>query len=171
MERHESIAVVVGKFLVEAKDVNPYASAAAMRQLDQMIRNGLSADLAHAAGRWRKAYAEAARAIPSPSREQPFPDENLMREVQLLKASADALSSRATQVTGLSAPANDRAWHRIRDNDNLLETLIACDYHLAGVGTKLDYAVPGHPKVVVEVLSELDEALEERRRLIARVSS
>ena len=64
MERHEGLLVIVGKFLSESRDVNPYATATTMRALDQAIRNALAGDLAKLASAWRVLYQAASAQIP-----------------------------------------------------------------------------------------------------------
>ena len=137
MERHERVAIVVAKFFNERRDTNPYASADTMRALDQIIRNSLADEVARAAQVWRDIYLQQSRVVGTPSRDKPFPDRESMAIMREYKLWADALSGLTSRIHSLPAPANDRVFHRIRDNDQLLELLIALDYQVAGIADSL----------------------------------
>lgn len=173
MERHERLLTIVGKFLSEAKDINPYASAATMRALDQAIRNTLAGDLATLAAIWRGFYQAASAKIPAPSREQPFVDRALLDRAKELKGIADQLSQLASQAASLEAPSNDRVYNRIRKNDVLLETLIDIDRNLALTARQFEEeVVHSDPESLTRIRSDmqqLERLMGERRRLLAPI--
>lgn len=173
MERHEGLLVIVGKFLSESRDVNPYASAATMRALDQAIRNALAGDLARLAAAWRGLYQGASARIPAPSREHPFVDRALLDHVKALKQVADQLSALSSQAAAMEAPSNDRVYNRIRKNDVLLETLIELDRNLALTARQIeDGVVADEPASIIQIQStmqQLEALIGERRRLLAPI--
>lgn len=173
MERHEAITVVVAKFFNESRDINPYASTETMRSLDHVIRNGLADGLARAAAAWRAVYQEQSRRIGAPTREHPFPDPADMAKLRQYKQMADTVSGWVSRVHALEAPSNDRVYHRIRDNDQLLELLIEADYHLASTAASLDRMTDTLSTDTVDAvapefeaqLNVLASAIRERSRL------
>ncbi len=132
MERQDAWPVALDKWLSEARDTNPYATAEGMRAWDSVIRNHVADALEAAASRWRGWYTEAHRALPTPSREHPWPDRDQMARVQDLKRVADQCSAEGARVRAQEMPAHDRVFHRLRGNDSLLDLLLACDARLAG---------------------------------------
>ena len=177
MERHEQIPVIVAKFFNEARDTNPYASAATLRSLDHVIRTGLADSMAHAAAAWRMAYQEQNRIVGTPTRENPFPDRDAMAKLRLIKETADAASEWVSRIHALEAPSNDRVYHRIRDNDQLLELLIDVDYQLAAAADAIEQATDGlkvqnAEERLAAFRAQLDafaNAVRERSRLIKSV--
>ncbi|PSR34182.1 MAG: hypothetical protein C7B46_06430 [Sulfobacillus benefaciens] len=171
MEKHDSVQEIVAKFFSEARDINPYASAATMRALDQVIRNTLSGDLVAAAAVWRHRYQEASAEIPAPSRDNPFPDHHLLQKAKQLKALADHLSQLASQVAALEAPSQDRVYNRIRDNTALLDTLIEVDRALAAIARRIEASSlatsPMDTNALELGLSELESLLRQRRQILA----
>ncbi len=142
MERHESVPIILAKFFSERRDVNPYASAAMMRSLDQVMRNQLANSLALAAAQWRQLYQEQGRALHTPSRAQGLPDADALNQLRHLKAQADALSTLTAHIHALGAPASDRVYHRLRNNETLLTQLIDLDRQLAENATAFDQILP-----------------------------
>lgn len=177
MERHEQIGTIVAKFFHERRDVNPYASADTMRALDHVIRDGLAGGLARAASVWRSMYQEQSRRVRVPTRDNPLPDAQQMADLREYKRLADLLSERVSMVHALPAPANDRVYHRIRNNDQLLELLITTDYGLAVIAESLDRLGDGITRETASQargaferkIAELDAALKERSRLLSSV--
>lgn len=171
MEKHDSVQEIVAKFFSEARDINPYASAATMRALDQVIRNTLSGDLVAAAAAWRLRYQEASAEIPVPSRDNPFPDQHLLQKAKKLKALADHLSQLASQVAALEAPSQDRVYNRIRDNTALLDTLIEVDRGLAVIARRIEASSlatsPMDANALELGLSDLESLLRQRRQILA----
>jgi hypothetical protein len=175
MERHEQIAIIVAKFFQESRDVNPYASAETMRALDHIIHNSLADGLARAASKWRQVYQELSRAAGVPTRDNPLPDAQLMQRARSAKRMADTLSDWVSRVHALAAPANDRVYHRIRDNDQFLELLIAQDYNIALTAEQIDHLADTLTPATAEsleptfsaALSTLESAVRERARMFA----
>lgn len=171
MEKHDSVQEIVAKFFSEARDTNPYASAATMRALDQVIRNTLSGDLVASAAVWRRRYQEVSAEIPVPSRENPFPDRNLLQKAKRLKALADRLSQVASQVAALEAPSQDRVYNRIRNNTALLDMLIEVDRGLALVARRIEVSTlatsPMDESALELGLSDLESLLRQRRQIVA----
>lgn len=163
MERHESLPVIIAKFFSERRDVNPYASAAMMRSLDQVIRNQLANSLALAAAQWRQLYQEQSRALQTPSRAQGLPDTNALNQLRHLKAQADALSALTAQIHALGAPASDRVYHRLRNNETLLTQLIDMDRQLAENATAFDQILP---QLTLTTWSTLEPTFQSRLELI-----
>ncbi|PSR20541.1 MAG: hypothetical protein C7B45_14445 [Sulfobacillus acidophilus] len=177
MERHEQIEMIVAKFFSERRDINPYASADTMRALDHVIRNGLADGLARAASVWRSIYQEQSRRVGVLTRDNPLPDAQQMADLREDKRLADMLSARVSAVHALPAPANDRVYHRIRNNDQLLELLITTDYGLAVLADSIDRLGDGVTRDTAaqsreafeQKIAELDAALKERSRLLSSV--
>ncbi|MCY0909887.1 MAG: hypothetical protein OWR62_16030 [Sulfobacillus thermotolerans] len=178
MERHEALSVISAKFFSERRDTNPYASAETMRALDQLIRNALSDGLARAAAVFRGLYQHESRRLSIPSREHPLPDPNAMVRLRELKRIADVLSEWVSRVHALPAPSNDRVYHRIRDNDQLLELLIEVDYQLASSASALDgltddLTVDQLDEVLPRLeahLNTLGKAVRERSRIVSGIA-
>ncbi|NMP23762.1 hypothetical protein [Sulfobacillus harzensis] len=177
MERHEALVVIGAKFFSERQDTNPYASAETMRAFDQVIRNSLGDGLARAASVFRTFYQEQSRVIGIPTRERPFPDPGDMAKLRYLKRIADQLSEWVSRIHALEAPSNDRVYHRIRDNDQLLELLIDVDYQLAQSATEIDRMTESLNVSVLDAmlpkferqLEVLGKAVRERSRIISGV--
>lgn len=173
MERHEGLLVIVGKFLSESRDVNPYATATTMRALDQAIRNALAGDLARSAAAWRRLYQAASAQIPAPSRDNPFVDRTLLDHAKELKRVADQLSALSSQAAAMEAPSNDRVYNRIRNNDVLLETLIELDRNLALTARQIeDEVVADDPESLIQIqntIHQLEALIGDRRRLLAPI--
>lgn len=175
MERREKVAVIVAKFFCESRDVNPYASAETMRALDHIIHNSLADGLARAASKWRQVYQELSRSVGVPTRANPFPDAHAMERARRAKRMADSLSEWVSRVQTLAAPANDRVYHRIRDNDQFLELLIAQDYNIALTAEKIDHladtltlgSAESLEPTFSNELSVLESAIRERTRMFA----
>ncbi len=144
MERHDAWPVALDKWLSEARDTNPYATAESLRQWDNVIRNHTADALEAVASQWRNWYTEAHRDLPTPSREHPWPDRSQLARVQDLKRAADQCSAEASRVRAQEMPSQDRVFHRLRANDGLLDLLVACDARLAGhVDALVALAHPG----------------------------
>ena len=177
MERHEAIASIVAKFFKENRDMNPYASADTMRSLDHVIRTGLADGLARAAAAWRTVYQQLSRDVGIPTRDHPFPDQAEISRMRQYKQLADTLSEWASRIQALEAPSNDRVYHRIRNNDQLLELLIDTDYRLASIAESMDrladtLRLTNAEELRVEFLSQLEalgNAIRERSRTITAV--
>lgn len=177
MERHERVAAVVAKFFHESRDINPYASADTMRALDQIIRNGLADQVARAAGAWRAIYQQQSRIVGTPTRDKPFASAEMMAVMREFKQRADALSSLGSRVHALPAPSNDRVFHRIRDNDQLLELLIAMDYQLVGIAEAIEQLAAALTLANAKELgvqfslkvAELENLVRERGGLLSQV--
>ncbi|MCY0877869.1 MAG: hypothetical protein OWU84_02855 [Firmicutes bacterium] len=177
MERHERLAVIVDKFFHEKRDTNPYASAETMRALDHLVRIHVTDAMARAAAQWRAVYVDASRAMGTPTRTQPLSNVSAMSQSRLYKQLADRLSEWVARIQALPAPANDRVYHRIRDNDQLLELLIAHDYQLITLAEQLeresmhvtlDSAEALRPTVET-LLKTLTDAVMERNRMLSAV--
>jgi hypothetical protein len=175
MERHDAWPVALDKWLSEARDTNPYATADSLRQWDNVIRNHAADALEAVASQWRAWYTEAHRSLPTPTREHPWPDRDAMARVQDLKHLADQCSAEASRVRAQEMPSQDRVFHRLRGNDNLLDLLVACDARLAGhVDLLLALAHPGpladeaarRPRLATALSAVLD-ALGERQTALA----
>ncbi len=177
MERHEALLVIGAKFFSERRDTNPYASAETMRAFDRVIRNSLGDDLARAAAAVRTLYQEQTRRMGTPTRERPLPDPMDLARLRHLKGLADLLSEWVSRVHALEAPANDRVYHRIRDNDQLLELLIEVDYQLAKNASDLEQlsetvTLSRFDELLPQFESQLEllgKALRERSRIISGV--
>ncbi len=159
MERHEQLPVIVAKFFKESRDVNPYASAQTMRAFDQVIRNQLTDSLSRAANRWRSVYQEQGRLVGVPSRDHPFPRPEEMESLRHLKQLADNVSQMIAHIQALEAPGEDRVYHRIRNNDQIMELVIDADYQLAMTAAALDDMVT---KVSITTWRDLEPAFQER---------
>ena len=177
MERHEKVTKVVAKFFNENRDTTPYASADTMRAFDQTIRNGLADGLARAASTWRAIYQRQSQVVGTASRDKPFLDREMMAALRDYKQWADMLSGLGSRIHALPAPANDRVFHRIRNNDQLLETLITLDCQLAIIAEAVDEL--GHTLTLDNAgelgsqfsskVTELEGVLSERSSLLSKV--
>lgn len=177
VERHEQVAVIVAKFFSERRDTSPYASADTMRSLDSAIRNGLADRVARAAAAWRLVYQEQSRVVGTPTRDNPLPDPAEMALLRDYKRIADSLSERVSRIHALAAPANDRVYHRIRDNDQLLELLIVQDYTITMIADRLDRLADSLTALsaaelrpaFAEQLAQLDAAVKERTQMLSSI--
>jgi hypothetical protein len=167
VERHDPWPEAVRKWLVEAADRNPYATAETLRAWDAVIRNAIADALEQAASRWRAWYGEAARAMPAPSRDHPFPDAAALARVRALKAQADRCSDTAAFVRALEMPAHDRVFNRLRNDDALLEALLDYDAALAGVCQDLlALAAPGPLSDADARATRLEQVLDRVRTVL-----
>lgn len=151
MERHEKIQTIVQKFFQESADTNPYASAEKVRALDQIVRNTMADHLATAAGIWRRAYQMHMQAMGHPTRDHPLPSASDLARGTNLRRMAEELSVMATTVLALEAPASDRVYHRVRDNDGLLDALVDMDYAAITLGQRLTAISPDAPDAITQM--------------------
>lgn len=171
MERQEKFRAVVRQFLQESADTNPYASAEKVRAMDRVIRNTIADDLAHAAGMWRRAYQTQAAALGHPTRERPVPTAEDLARVKALKMIADRLSALASAVMELETPASDRVYHRLRDNDLLLDQLVDEDYAAIPVSQHIREVRPDQADanpMIEAVIAQVEAWMERRRQWLAR---
>lgn len=120
----------VVRFAVGEVSENPYDSPASMRALDQVIRSQAVALLTRAARTWRTRYSTHLAQGAHLARDARTPPAQALATARTYKALADGLSGLASQISALPAPAQDHVWRRIRDEQTLLDTLIAIDYDL-----------------------------------------
>ncbi len=167
MEKREPWPAALNKFLHEAEDTNPYATAETMRAYDQLLRNAAQGALSEAAAQWRSRAQEFAQTIPQPSRAQPFPPVGQMQQLKALRSRADVLSQLASQVTALEVSPSDRVHHRVQNGTLLLETLIEMDrtllYMLA------DVLAAEEMEALDGKIAAVRAQLHERHRLLAEV--
>jgi hypothetical protein len=170
MERRDPWPEAWAKWLSEARDTNPYASADTMRAWDNVVRNTVADALERVAARWRAWYTEAHQAMPAPSRDAPLPDPSHLSVLRLLKQQAEACSNLAAAVRAREMPAHDRVFHRLRNHDTLLETLLHYDAHLASLCETLNHLADPAPLAeeptrrarLQQILALLDETLRAR---------
>lgn len=151
MERQEKIAAIVQQFWHESADTNPYASAEKVRALDRIIRNTVADHLAYAAGLWRGAYQVYMTTLGHPTRDHPLPSASDLAHGKALRRIAEELSALAATVLALETPTSDRVYHRVRDNDVLLDALVDMDYAAIALSRRLTTISPDAPEATAQM--------------------
>jgi hypothetical protein len=175
MERREPWPKALEKWLSEAADTNPYATAETMRAWDNVLRGALADGLEAAARRWRDWAVDAQKAMPTPSREHPWPDPGLLANVRSLRETAARCSDLAAAVRALEMPGEDRVYNRLRSHGPLLDLLLAYDSQLADCLNELDALAapaplgqePARRAKLEAILSRLEHTLRARREALA----
>jgi hypothetical protein len=107
---------------------NWYRAENRLRADDLLIRAKLSELLGLARAHLAALEAGYRRVhLPSPTREQPFPDRAAVAHVQALTRAGEAIGAVETSIRNAPVPEMDRVWQAHRDEGQLLRELVARD--------------------------------------------
>jgi hypothetical protein len=156
---------------------NFYDAKNVARANDQLVRAkaaGILGDAGRALARLE--YAYRAEYCPPPSREQPFLPDAVTQPLKKLERVIRRLADVETRIRSAETPATDMIWFRVRNEQRVLEKLLAFDVGLAVTATDLAQRVA---KLDAGALSgtaldelraeidELDRAFDTRAQLMA----
>ncbi len=153
---------------------NFYRAENQLRADDLMVRARVGEMLSAA-----RASVEAAEAafrrehIHPPSRAQPLPDPEMLREAQFLEATSRAIGALEGRVRALPVPEADRMTQRLRNERATLEALLRADLSMVALAHKLRTIVaPGTAACVHELgscLAEIGTAVQGRQEVLKLV--
>jgi hypothetical protein len=107
---------------------NSYRIENQMRADDLLVRQKGGAWLGLAAARLEQLAEEFQRScMPAPTRQQPYPPAGLMDRLNALRLVRQRVLDQELFIQGLSAPAQDKIWRRLRDEAALLSSLLQAD--------------------------------------------
>ena len=104
---------------------------------DRLVRLRAAEGLGRALAHLRRAEALARAALPTPTRERPWPDASALARVRDLEAVAQAVADAEARVRALPLPHLDRTWERLRSSAAALELLLEHDLGLVGAADRL----------------------------------
>jgi hypothetical protein len=145
-----------------------------LRADDQLVRARAAELLADAAAVVTAVEAAfRAQNVAPPTREHPFPPDDVMRAIRRFDALRRRLHDVSAMMLALETPASDAVWDRLRSERSLLQRLLAADGALmAGAEDVLDTCrdlppADGDPGARVEpALAAIDAAIRTRRQLL-----
>ena len=153
---------------------NFYRAENQLRADDLMVRARVGEMLSAA-----RASVEAAEAafrrehIRPPTRAQPLPDPDALRQAQVLEATSREIGVLEGRVRALPVPEADRMTQRLRDERATLEALLRADLSMVALAHKLRTVVaPGTFDCVREMgacLAEIGAAVQARQEVLKLV--
>jgi hypothetical protein len=112
---------------------NFYRKENQLRTDDLLVRGKVSETLGMARASVEAAESDYRREfLPPPTRAQPFPPGDTLKNAQTLERLTGAISALATEVHAQPAPENDFILRRLRDEAATLAELLERDQQLAG---------------------------------------
>ncbi|HEX4205193.1 MAG TPA: hypothetical protein VHZ51_13565 [Ktedonobacteraceae bacterium] len=126
------------QLLLTAYGYNFYSATNNARADDLLVRERASYFLSQAADMLttlRTAYQR--RFIPPLTRANPYPPQEALAQVRELEAVCQELTNNDTYIRGMSVPAQDRIWWRIRQEQTLLHQLLHFDLNLVHASEQL----------------------------------
>lgn len=148
---------------------NAYRQENKDRADDQIIRNGVCGLLGEARAALGERAAAIRRAIPNPSRDNPFPGGEERRRIADLERVGRDLESLEAQIRHLPVPENDATWRRHRAERDFLPRLAEADEAMAGIALQSrESARSGNALSAVEAsVASLRAATERRKAILA----
>jgi hypothetical protein len=151
-----------------------YAHRERVGQDDLLVRNTVAEDLEACRQALRQARTLWAHAPElTPTRERPTPDPQAMealRQVERLEREAEEL---ATLVRTAPLPPTDRLWRRLRDDQALLELVLAHDWDMVSSGRtareearRMAQMSAPSQDAVAQALARIRKSLWERQNLM-----
>jgi len=121
---------------------NYYRTENQMRADDLLVRQRAGGSFGHAADRLEQLAQEFQRTIiPAPSRQQPYPPTELMARLTALRALRHRVMNQSTMLASLPAPAQDKIWRRLRDEQGLLQQLLQADIAMLKLAAEVDHQI------------------------------
>ncbi|WP_179404405.1 hypothetical protein [Burkholderia guangdongensis] len=148
---------------------NAYRQENKDRADDQIIRNGVCALLGEARAQLTAHVAGIRRAIPTPSRENPFPGADERARIAVLDALGRDIEAVEALIRHLPVPENDATWRRHRSEREFLPRLADADEAMAGLALQVreDARSNPEPSAVSGALAALRDAIDARKRLLS----
>jgi hypothetical protein len=110
-----------------------------LRADDLLIRQKAGAALGRAVAQLEKLASEFQTAcIPPPTRQSPFPPELLMARLRVLRSVRQRVFDQESLLRGLPAPAQDKIWRRLRDEEGLLQSLLQSDVAMLQLAAEVE---------------------------------
>lgn len=145
---------------------NAYKTENKLRADDQLVRNEICGWLGQARAIMVQREADFRReALPTPTREKPFPDAGAVATAQAMQRSQKAVEALEVQIRNLPTPLDDRTWARHRNRDETLAVLRQVDLDLAGavLGLVQDIAQSDRFEVLANHSGPIQAILQQRR--------
>ena len=156
---------------------NYYKAENRARADDLLIRQQAAGSLSQAVTALSSLHAAyRLRFLPPPSRETPFPPREEIQRAADILALRDRVDRIAAGIHGMSAPAQDKIWKRMRQEGELLTRLLSIDYQLisecdqvrefATALTPEAWRDPARQAEIEGLLRELETVIAERRQVL-----
>ena len=113
-----------------------------LRADDLLVRQRAGASLGQASGKLERLANDFQRTcIPAATRQQPYPSPLLMERLNAARAMRQRVLDQESLLHGLSAPAQDKIWRRLRDEADLLDALLHADVAMLRVAAEVEAEV------------------------------
>jgi hypothetical protein len=114
--------------LLQGYGFNYYRIENRPRADDLLVRQKVGTSLGHASARLEQLIQQFQHGcIPAPTRQQPYPSAELMDRLTALRALRQRVMEQNAFLQGMPAPAQDKIWCRLRDEEGLLRSLLHAD--------------------------------------------
>ena len=148
-----------------------------LRADDLLVRQKAGAFFGHAATRMEQLAQQFQRTcIPAPSRENPYPSADLMARLTALRNVRQRIMDQGTCIQGLPAPAQDKIWRRLRDEEDLLQSLLRADAAMLRLAAEVEsqaqlltaeaWKSPGAGDTLNATLDGWDATIRQRQDLL-----
>lgn len=148
-----------------------------LRADDLLIRQKAGAFFGHASARLEQLTQEFQHTcIPAPTRQQPYPPAELMDRLGMLRSLRQRVMAYNSFLQGMSAPAQDKIWIRLRDEEDLLRRLLQADIAMLQLAADVEreaqlltcaaWKSAGAESGLNATLERWDEALRARQELM-----
>jgi hypothetical protein len=157
---------------------NFYRTENQLRADDLLIRQRAGTSLGQAAAHLEQLSQQFQRiCIPAASREHPYPPAELMERLNKLRRLRQRIMDQTSALHGMSAPAQDKIWQRLRNEQILLHTLLQADIALLQLAAEVEQTTQGLSAEsrkssqagmpLLAVLDRWDLAIRERQDLLS----
>lgn len=157
--------------LLSGGGYNFYDKANLARADDLLVRQQASGSLTEAGRALRSLESDYRRRfIPPGTREQPYPPPEAMDKLRGIARLRERIGSLESDIRGMAAPAQDKFWWRLRQEESLLNRLIVFDDALVQQASEIERvtrewtADSWHAEDLGEALSPLLRDLERLMR-------
>jgi hypothetical protein len=130
------------ELLLSGYGFNYYRIENQLRADDLLVRQKAGASFGQAAAKLEKLAAEFQLSfIPAPNRQQPFPPADLMERLNALRRLRQRVLDQESLLQGLSSPAQDKIWRRLRNEEGLLNALLQADVAMLQLAAEMERGV------------------------------
>ncbi len=137
---------------------------------DQVIRNGICSLLGEARSLLNARMVALRRAIPTPSREVPFPGAQERAQIAAIESVSRDIEAMEVRIRHLPVPENDATWLRHRNERDFLPRLALADEAMTGPALRVREVARSTADIsnIAIALALLRDALEARNALLNR---
>ncbi len=121
---------------------NYYRIENQLRADDLLVRQRAGASLGLAAAKLGQLAEQFQRTcMPAPTRDCPYPPAEVMEQLNALRRLRQRIITSNSLLQGLSCPAQDKIWRRLRDEQTLLNSLLQADIAMLRQASELEQQV------------------------------